>query len=307
MALQCCFVAGSGPASRTFVPRLLPKEHLASGLALNRISHQGAMLLGPTLGGLVIGGIGVSGCYGIDALTFGAALYAAFRLPILSPGDKSARARLRGVMDGLAFAARTPAVRGALLTDVAATVLAMPVSLFPLVNAEQFDNDPRTLGLFMTAMAVGGVAASAFSGSFTRRTGPGLVMLGGSPGWGYSLALFGLSTNPWLGLVFLALAGAADTVAVVSRGTIVQMNTPTELLGRVNAAEQLVGQAEPDLGNLRGGLAAEATSGTVALVSGSLLCVGAVVAVATTTPELRHFSVRRPTEKSAETRRESTC
>ncbi|MFI6226007.1 MFS transporter [Micromonospora echinospora] len=294
VAVQSCFVAGSGPASRTFIPRLLPKEQLAAGLALSRISFQGAMLLGPALGGLVIGGIGVAGCYGIDALTFGAALYAAFRLPALGPGDQPARAGLRGVADGLAFLARTPAIRAALLVDLAATVLAMPVSLFPLVNAERFGNDPRTLGLFLTAMAVGGVVASALSGSFTRLSRPGLVMLGGSAGWGGALALFGLSANPWLGLVFLAVAGAADTVAVVSRGTIVQMNTPTELLGRVNAAEQLVGQAGPDLGNLRGGLTAEATSGTAALVSGSLLCIGAVVAVAMTTPELRSVSVSRP-------------
>ncbi|MBI0293367.1 MFS transporter [Streptomyces sp. PRKS01-29] len=294
VAVQSCFVAGSGPASRTFIPRLLPKEQLASGLALNRISFQGAMLAGPALGGLIIGGTGVAGCYAIDALTFGAALYGAFRLPPLSPGDDPSRAGLRGVADGLAFLIRTPAIRGALLTDLAAMVLAMPVSLFPLMNAERFGNDPRTLGLFMTAIAVGGIAGSMFSGSFIRLPHPGLVMLGGSAAWGVTLALFGLSTNPWVGLVFLVLAGAADTVAVVSRGTIVQMNTPTELLGRVNAAEQLVGQAGPDIGNMRGGLVAEATSGMGAVVSGGLLCIGAVVAVATTTPELRRFSVPQP-------------
>ncbi|GAA1952027.1 MFS transporter [Kitasatospora viridis] len=287
VAAQACFGAGSGPAARTFLPQLLPKEQLAAGLALQRIGFQGAMLAGPALGGVLVGWLGVGGCYLIDAFTFCAALYGAFGLPRLSPGAAAARPGLRGVADGLAFLARTPAVRGALLTDLAATVLSMPISLFPLVNAERFGDDPRTLGLFLTALAVGGILASVFSGSFTRLPRPGLVMLCGSATWGAALALFGLAPNPWVGLAFLTLAGAADTVAVVSRSTIVQTHTPTELLGRVGAAEQIVGQAGPDLGNMRGGLVAEASSGAAALVSGGLLCVGAVLLVGAATPGLR--------------------
>jgi hypothetical protein len=140
-----------------------------------------------------------------------------------------------GVLDGLAFLGRTPVIRGALLTDLATTVLSMPISLFPLINAERFDGNPRTLGLFLTAIAVGGVAASLFSGTFTRFPRPGLVMLGGSATWGAALTLFGISPNRWVGLAFLVIAGAADTVSVVSRSTVVQMHTPHELLGRVRS------------------------------------------------------------------------
>jgi MFS family permease len=290
VALQSCFGAGGGPASRTFVPYLLPKHQLAAGLALRRIGFQSAMLLGPALGGLLVGGLGVGACYLIDALSFLAALYGAFGLPRMDPGDEPARPGLRGVLDGLAFLGRTPVIRGALLTDLAATVLSMPVSLFPLVNAERFGGSPRTLGLFLTAIAVGGVAASLFSGTFTRLPRPGLVMLGGSAAWGASLTLFGISTDPWAGLAFLVAAGAADTVSVVSRSTVVQLYTPQELLGRVSAAEQIVGQAGPDIGNMRGGLVAAATSGAAALVSGGLLCLGAVAVVGATTADLRGSS-----------------
>ncbi|MFF4055760.1 MFS transporter [Streptomyces sp. NPDC001668] len=290
VALQSCFGAGSGPASRTFIPHLLPKHQLAAGLALRRIAFQGAMLLGPALGGLIVGGPGVGACYLIDALTFIAALYGAFGLPKTAPGDEPARPGLRGVLDGLAFLARTPVIRGALLTDLATTVLSMPISLFPLINAERFGGDPRTLGLFLTAIAVGGVAASLLSGTFTRLPRPGLTMLGGSATWGAALTFFGLSPNPWAGLTFLVIAGAADTVSVVSRSTVVQTHTPHDLLGRVSAAEQIVGQAGPDLGNMRGGLVADATSGAAALVSGGLLCLGAVAVVGATTADLRSSS-----------------
>ncbi|WP_045700360.1 MFS transporter [Streptomyces rubellomurinus] len=287
VAAQACFAAGSGSASRTFIPQLLPKEQVAAGLALRMAAFQGALLLGPALGGLIVGWRGVGACYLVDALTFLAACHGALALPRLGPGDEPARPGLRGVADGLAFLARTPVVRGALLTDLATTVLSMPISLFPLVNAERFGDDPRTLGLFLTALAVGGIAASLFSGSFTRLPRPGLVMLGGSAAWGAALALFGLASNAWTGLAFLAVAGAADTVAVVSRGTLVQTHTPSGMLGRVGAVEQIVGQAGPDLGNLRGGLVARATSGTVAVVAGGLLCLGAVALIAAGTPGLR--------------------
>ncbi|MEU3496059.1 MFS transporter [Kitasatospora cineracea] len=312
VAGQSVFVAVGGPAARTFLPRLLPAGQLAAGLALNRVAFQGAMLLGPALGGLLIAGAGLGGCYLADALSFAAALYAASRLPRMRPDAEPvasagpapsagptltapARPGLRDVRDGLAFLARTPVVRAALLADLATTVLSMPISLFPLVNAERFDGGPRTLGLFLTAIAAGGVAASVLSGVFTRRPNQALVMLGAAATWGVALALFGLVSGPWPGLGLLALAGAADTVSVVARGTVVQLHTPDALLGRVGAAEQIVGRAGPDLGNLRGGLVASATSGTTALISGGLLCVAAVALIGAATPGLRRPPAPTPT------------
>lgn len=291
VAVQGCLGAVTGPAARTFIPRLLPPEQLAAGLALRRISFQGAMLVGPAVGGLVIGVWGVGTCYALDAVSFCAALYGAFGLPAMRPDGDLSRPGLRGVFDGLAFLVREPVVRGALLTDLAATVLSMPVSLFPLVNAERFGNDPRTLGLFLSAIAVGGVVASVLSGVFTRRVRQGAVMLVGATAWGGALTAFALAPNPWVGLGFLVVAGAADTVSVVARSTVVQLTTPNALLGRVGAAEQIVGQGGPEVGNLRGGLVAAAATGTFALVSGGLACVAIVILIGAITPGLRRFRV----------------
>lgn len=286
VAVQASFGATAGPVARTVLPHLLERDQLAAGLALNRIGFQGAMLLGPALGGVIVGTWGVGVCYLVDALSFLAALYGVLGLPRLRI-EATAKPGLRGVWEGLTFIGATPVIRGALITDLAATVLSMPISLFPVINAERFGNNPRTLGLFLTAIAVGGVAASLFSGTFTRLPRHGLVMLCGSAGWGIALLLFAFSPTAWSAFLCLAVAGAADTVAVVSRSTIVQLHTPTELLGRVSAAEQIVGQAGPDLGNLRGGVVAQLTSPVVSLASGALLCVVAVAAVAGTTPGLR--------------------
>ncbi|TCO26259.1 putative MFS family arabinose efflux permease [Kribbella steppae] len=296
VAAQAAFGAAGGPVARTVLPQLLPRELLAGGIALNRIAFQGAMLIGPALGGLIVNAWGVGVCYLIDCLSFLAALYGVLGLPKMRV-EAVGRPGLGGIRDGLAFVVSTPVIRGALITDLAAMVLSMPISLFPVINAERFGNDPRTLGLFLTAIAVGGVTASILSGMFTRLPRPGVVMLVGSMGWGIALALFAFSPTPWVALAFLALAGAADTVSVVSRSTIVQLHTPNELLGRVSAAEQIVGQAGPDLGNLRGGLVAQVTSPFIALTSGAVLCIAAVAAVAVTTPGLRTPTTLVPNDR----------
>ncbi|MCM1975383.1 MFS transporter [Streptomyces sp. G1] len=292
VAAASCFGAVGGPAAGVFVPRLLPKDQVAAGLALNQVTGQAMMLLGPALGGLFLGWFGIGVCYLIDFLSFGLSFYGAFGLPALPPEGEPSRPGLHGVWDGLRFLGGHRVVRGALVTDLAATLLAMPMSLFPLVNEERFGGSPRTLGLFMSAVAIGGVTATAFSGRLTRLARPGAVMLCGAGVWGAALALFGMTTSAWAGLGLLMVAGAADSVSVLSRTTIVQTRTPDALLGRVTAAEQIVGQAGPHLGNLRGGLVAGWTSGATALITGGLLCVLAVACVAASTPELRNGAAR---------------
>ncbi|GGN22972.1 putative MFS family arabinose efflux permease [Actinoplanes campanulatus] len=280
VAVQSSFAAGAGPASRAILPRLLPAPELAAGLALNRIAFQASMLLGPALGGLLIASAGVGGCFLADTLSFVVMLGAAATLPPMPPAGEASRPGVRAALAGLRFLAGHRAVRGALLTDLAMTVLAMPVSLFPVLNAERFGGDPRTLGLLFSALAVGGVAASLFSGVFTRRARPAPIMFAAAAVWGAAIALLGVAPLISVALLLLTVAGAADTVAVVTRGTVVQTHTPDAMLGRVSAAELIVGHSGPELGNLRGGLLASVTSATFALVSGGLLGVTAVAVLA---------------------------
>lgn len=180
-------------------------------------------------------------------------------------------------------------LRGAVASDVLATVTAMPVALFPVINEERFGGNPQTLGLFLTSVAVGGVAASAASGLATRSPRPGIVMLAAAGVWGVGITGFGLTSSAWLTLAALAVAGAADTIAVVARGAIVQLASPDSHRGRVTSLEHVVGVAGPDLGNFRGGLVAGMTSAAFAATSGGLLCVLGVAAIAVVNGPLRRF------------------
>jgi len=293
VGVQTAFLAVSQPATQTFTPRLLPAGQVAAGLALSRLGGQTALLGGPAIAGILLGYGGLATCYAVDAATFVAGLYGVLGLPPMRPLGEAARRGAGGVLDGLRFVLGEPIVRGAMITDLAATVLAMPVSLFPLINQERFGGDPRTLGLFLSAIAVGGAAASILSGAFTRRSRPGVVMVVSAACWGAALAGFGLARSPWLGLGLLVLAGAADTVSVVSRSTLVQLATPDQLRGRISSVELIVGISGPDLGNVRAGAVAQATAATFALVTGGVACLVALAATAATSPRLLSFRVDR--------------
>jgi len=291
--LASALSALGAPARHTFIPALLAGERLAAGLALNHLSFQLSLLLGPAAAGLVTAAWGTAWCFAIDAATFGFALIGIAGLPRGLPVAEG-RPGPAAVADGFRFAVRTPQVRGAFLADLAATVLAMPFALFPVINEERFGGRPEILGLFSTAVAVGGVLASLLSGLATHRRHPGTVLLACGTVWAVSLGAVGLSGHLPIVLALLAVAGGADTWAVVSRGTVVQASTPPGYRGRVSSLEHIVGSAGPQLGNLRAGLVAVASSGATALAVGGVLGVLATALIAVTTPALRRFTVSDP-------------
>jgi MFS family permease len=287
VALQSAGGALGAPARRTFAARLLPTDQVGAGIALFNLGFQFSMLVGPAVAGIIVAGWGVGACYAVDTLTFLASLYGVLRLPPLPPDEAAGRADLRAVVAGWRFIAGRPVLAGAFLTDLIATVLAMPIALFPVVNAERFGGTPQTLGLFLSAIAVGGITAGLASGAVTRAGRPGLVMLVAASVWGVALAAFGWAPTAWLALGFLAVAGAADTISVISRGALVQLATPDAYRGRVSAVENIVGMAGPYLGNFRAGLVAGVTTAGFSAISGGLLCVLGVAVVAATVPALR--------------------
>lgn len=290
VSLQAACGALGAPARRTFVVRLLPGDEVGAGIALTHLGFQTAMLVGPAAAGVVTAQWGVGACYLLDALTFGVALYGVLRLPSMHPVGELTRPGIRTAWAGWRFIVNQPVLSGAFLTDVLATVMAMPIALFPVINAERFGGRPETLGLFLSAIAVGGIAAGAASGMVTQARRPGTVMLAAAAAWGLGLGGFGLAQSLWLVLGCLAVAGAADTISVISRGSIVQLATPDSYRGRVSAVEHIVGVSGPDLGNFRGGLVAGATSASLAVISGGVLCVLGVAGLALANPSLRTFT-----------------
>jgi MFS family permease len=316
VAIGAAFSAVSAPAQQTFIPRLVPREQLGTAMALNRIVFQVVMIAGPSLAGVVTAWTGLRGCYLADVASCAGALWGVGRLPAMPParpaasqdgaaGDTAARddpaadeARPRSglalTLEGLAFIRRTPALCGAFLADVNATFFALPVSLFPAINAERFGGNPRTLGLLMTAIGVGGLVSAVFAGPLKHMRRHGLVMLACVAVWGGAFALFAVAPSLWLTLLALAIAGLADTFTVVVRGIIVQEATPDEFRGRVNAADFLVGAGGSQLGSLEAGLVGSWTTPVISALSGGLLTVFGVLAIGAAMPGFRRYHSPTP-------------
>ena len=293
VAAQASFGALGASAQRTFPVRLLGRRLVAAGIAIQHLSFQVAMLVGPALAGVVLGRWGLTTAYLLQAVAFLAALYAVLLLPAMPPTGPGSGRGARAVLDGIRYVVRTPVLGGLYVTDLVATLLAMPIALFPVINEQRFGGSPETLGLFLSAVAVGGMVAGLFSGAVTRSDRPGVVQLWAAGVWGAALAVFGLVGPLWLALAALAVAGAADTVSVVARGAAVQLATPDSHRGRVTSVEHVIGVAGPEVGNFRAGLVAGATSAAFAATSGGLACLAGIVLVAALNRPLRQFRISR--------------
>jgi hypothetical protein len=250
------------------------------------------MVIGPALAGVIADVGGLRACYLIDALSFAAALYGVARLPAMRPEGATVNRGLAAVAEGLRFILQNRVLLGALLADLSATVLAMPIALFPAINADRFGGSPRTLGLLSAAVAVGGLVGSVLSGPVGHVRNPGRAMLVTGAVWGGAIAGFGLVSGLAASLAVLVLAGAADVLSVVFRTSIVQLATPDALRGRVSATEFVVGAAFPQIGNFRAGVIATATSPGFSAFAGGLSAVFGAGLIALALPALVRYRAR---------------
>ncbi|MFD9489821.1 MFS transporter [Streptomyces sp. NPDC059991] len=294
VALQSVCAALNGPARSSMIPRLLPPDQLPAANALNSITMTSGTLLGPMLGGLIVGFAGYQSAYLIDAVTFAASLYAMWRLPSMLPDRDRTAAKRASVLDGFRFLATRPNLRMTFFSDFCAMILAHPRALFPAVAALWYGGDARTTGLLVAAPALGALLGGVFSGWLTRIHRHGLAILLAVGAWGAAIAVFGLTRNLWLGLLFLALAGCADTVSMVFRNTMLQVAAPDEMRGRLQGVFIVVVAGGPRLGDFLAGTTADLASPTVAVTGGGLACVLAVTLLGVTRRRFARYDSRNP-------------
>jgi MFS family permease len=240
------------------------------------------------LAGLLSAAGGIKLCYLVDAISFSAALYGVARLPAMPPQSK-APAGVAAALAGLTLLRRDRLLGGALLADLNATLLATPMALFPAINEQRFGGSPSTLGLLTAAIAAGGVVGSGLSGPIARVHHPGRGMLIAGAVWGLAIACFGLVHGLAASLLVLVLAGVADVSSVVCRTTIVQLASPPDYLGRVNAAQYVVGSACPQLGNFRAGLVGSLTTPAVSATLGGFASMLGTAVIALVIPALPRY------------------
>ena len=284
-------LAGLGQPSRSAsVPALVRKESLPAAYALWQILLQVGRVAGPLLAGVILGTSGVAAVYWIDVATFvvAAALIAGIR-PLVPEGGGT-RPSLHSIVEGLRYIGGRQELQGIYLADIVAMVFGMPQALFPALAEDAFGGGAGTVGLLFAAPAAGALVASVLTGWVSHVRRQGLAVLISVGVWGASIALFGLTNVLPLALGLLAIAGAADVISAVFRNTILQTIIPDSLRGRLSATQIAVVTGGPRIGDLEAGVVASLTSVQVSVVSGGVLCVGGVLALAALLPKFFSYS-----------------
>lgn len=294
VAAQAALFAVDSPARQAFVPRLLPVQLLPAANALKQVEFNLGVTVGPLLAGLLIGRFGYGAAYGLDALTFAAALVSVAGLPAMPPAGGGRPAGLHSVLEGLSFLRSRQVLLMTFVVDLIAMVFAMPRALFPALAEQVYGGGPQTAGLLYSALAAGALLGALFSGRLGNVTRQGAAVLVAIVCWGLAVTLFGLTDVLWLGLVLLAAAGAADMVSAVFRIAIMQAAAPDELRGRLGGVFIVVVAGGPRLGDARAGGGAELVGLQGSSVVGGLTVVGLTVAIAAGASRFRAYDSRTP-------------
>jgi MFS family permease len=284
------------PARQALIPSLVPREHLANALSLNTIMFQVASVLGPALGGIVIGQFGVAWAYGINAVSFLVVIAALLAMrdvdEIREPvnGGKRAEFTIASALDGLRFVFRAPLIRSTMLLDFFATFFSSATALLPIYAQSILAVGASGYGWLYSAPAAGAFVASAVMvravDVIERR---GIVL--GVAVFLYGVATVGFGLSHVFVLSFLALAatGAADTVSMVFRNLIRQLETPDHLRGRMTGVNMIFFMGGPQLGELEAGLVANWLGPVFSVVSGGIGCMVATGWIIGRTPALRAY------------------
>ena len=192
--------------------------------------------------------------------------------------------------EGFAYLKGRRVLQSTFAIDVVAMIFGMPRALFPILALTQFHRGPAVVGLLFAAPAVGAFIGALTTGWVGRVRHQGRAVIWAVVMWGAGIAAFGLvGANLWLGLILLAVAGAADVISAVFRTTILQLAVPDSLRGRLSGIHILVVTGGPRLGDLEAGLVAQAFSPTVSVVSGGLLCILGASALSLLVPAFRRY------------------
>jgi MFS family permease len=297
------FLGGIDSPTRTAaVARIVGPDQLTNAVALNQVLWNTAMVAGPALGGL-LAAKSFPLAYGVDAATYGATFLAAILMRPLPPaaGDVAPTRGMRAIREGFAYLKGRRVIQTTFSVDLIAMIFGMPRALFPVLALTQFHLPPKEaahlVGYMLSAVGAGALIGALTTGWVQRVRHQGRAVLWAVTVWGAAIASFGLvGDHIWLALICLAVAGGADVISAVFRGTILQLAVPDSLRGRLNGIHILVVTGGPRLGDVEAGVVARVWSPFVSVVSGGLLCIAGVGVIALLVPEFARYHAGEPDE-----------
>jgi MFS family permease len=306
-AAVSAFAAVNQPVRSAVIPAIVGPDGVAAANALAMTVRQAGVIVGPLLAGVLIGVGDLTILYTVDALGFVAAGLLLRGLPPLPPGGMTGPLRLgaavRGVGEGFAFLRTQPVLLMTFVVDIIAMLFAWPQAVFPELSQTTFGGDANSLGWLFAGASIGSLLMGLTSGWVTRVDRQGAVVLAAIAVWGVAIVGFGLASTLWLAVFCLAVAGAGDMVSAVLRSSMLQMAAPDEMRGRMQGVFIVVVAGGPRLGDLRAGVLASTFGVSVAMVSGGVVIVVAMILVAVLVPSFWLFRASRSEEMAESARR----
>ena len=256
------------PAQQALTPLLVPPSLLQRAISVGSLGMQIAIVGGPALGGLLYGA-GAGTVYGV-CLAF-SVVPAAFTLTVHYHHIPAQRAAtLASVFAGVAFVWRRQVLLGAISLDLFAVLLGGATALLPIYARDILHTGPQGLGLLRAAPAVGALLMTLVLVRFPLQRHAGYKLLGAVGVFGLATLVFGVSTHFGLSMLALAVTGAADSISVVTRQTLMQLDTPDEMRGRVSAVNSIFIGASNQLGEFESGATAALWGPVGSVVVGGL-------------------------------------
>ncbi len=289
-----------GPAATSLAVNLVPREDFPNAVSWITSSWQMATIAGP-VGGSLLYGLAPEVAYGTATVLFLAAATLIFSIP--KPNQQILRERpdLASVLGGFRYVWKDKVVLGAISLDLFAVLLGGAVALMPIYARDILQAGELGLGLLRAAPGVGALIAIGLITAFPIRDHAGVILLGAVVLFGLSTAVFGVSTLAWLSILALMCIGGFDMISVFVRENILQLWTPDDVRGRVNAVNSIFVGASNELGETRAGFMAAVAGPVFTVVAGGFGAVGIAAASWFIFPQLRkiRYLENREPEKPA--------
>lgn len=296
-ALQA--IAGSFdlPARQSLVPNLVPSKELPNAFSMTSIAFQTGAIIGPALSGLVIAGWGLEYVYFINAGTYLAVLVALVMMGPVAQQVKLERrsaVSIKSIVEGVRFITSHPIILSTMLVDFIATFFSSANTLMPIIARDVLQVGAVEYGWLSAAQSIGAMSAALVISQVSELRRQGVIFLIAVTVFALATIGFGMARSMPLAMGALILAGASDSVSVIIRNTIRQLQTPDYIRGRMVSINQIFFAGGPQLGEIEAGLVAQFFGAPFAIVSGGVACLAAVGWVARRWPMLRRYNGDEP-------------
>ncbi|MGW8249351.1 MAG: MFS transporter [Anaerolineales bacterium] len=296
-ALQATAVAFDTPSRQALVPNLVPARDLPNAFSLNSIGFQAGAILGPALSGWVIVYLGQASTYLINAISYGAVIVALLLMgPVAQSADplKRPQVSLDAIREGLRFIRSSPIILSTMILDFFATFFSSANTLMPIYARDVLQVGAIEYGWLSSAQAIGATLAALVMSQLDEIRHQGKIFLWAVVAFGLATITFGLARSLPLAMTALIGIGASDSVSMIIRNTIRQLQTPDYLRGRMVSVNQIFFMGGPQLGEVEAGVVAQLFGPVFTIVSGGVGALLAVAWIARRWPQLRRYNGDEP-------------